>query len=243
MGKAGGKIKWAAELSHVREVSLLGTADLAYWADRLKEQGLAPVARDGKAQVLVIAADARFMGVRFHEVSVSVLAREGDGESARDGAYLLHAFNSSRFFAFCERRLFSTPYSHADVRVCADAPASIRARESGRDVFRAEMAAGRNLARTVDGGWAGPVFLPSRDRAAPAQPAGDGRLFFARIQGQTETYPFLDGKDSVTIAPGPAGGALRSLIDSQFAGTEWSVRRDATHAKSKTYNHGRRFAP
>src|SRR5436190_14809837 len=106
MGVAEGKIKWAAKLSHVREVSLLGTADLAYWADRLKAQGLAPDARDGKAQVLIVAADARFMGVPFREVSLSVLAREDAGKTTREGTYLLHAFNSSRFFAFCERRLF-----------------------------------------------------------------------------------------------------------------------------------------
>src|SRR5436190_14365053 len=215
MGVAEGKIKWAAKLSHVREVSLLGTADLAYWADRLQGQGLAPDARDGKAQVLIVAADARFWGVRFREMSVSVLAREDLGETVRKGAYLLHAFNSSRFFAFCERRLFSTPYSHADVRACMDAPASIRVRKSGRRVFRAEMAAGRKPARTAEGGWAGPVFLPRRDGAA-AHAVGNGRLFFAWIQGHTETYPFLEGKDSVTIAPGPADGALRSVIDSQF---------------------------
>jgi hypothetical protein len=241
MGKAGGKIKWAAELSHVREVSLLGTADLAYWADALKGQGLAPAARDRQAQVLVIAADARFMGVRFREVSVSVLVVEDSGGTVREGAYLLHAFNSSRFFAFCERRLFSTPYSHADVRVCAERPASFRVEESGREVFRAEMAADHMPARSAAGGWDGPVFLPRRGGAD----AGDGRLFFfARIQGQTDTYPFLAGKDSVAIAPGDAAdGAGRALIDSRFAGKEWSVRRDATHAKSKTYDRSRRPTP
>jgi hypothetical protein len=224
-------IKWAARLSHVREVSLLGTADLACWAARLEPEGLRPAERDGRAQVLIIAADARFMGVRFREVSVSVLVSEASGERGRDAAYLVHAFNSSRFFAFCERRLFSTPYSHADVGVNADAPTSIRVAESGREVFRAAMAPGRTAARDADGGWSGPVFLPKRAGAAP----GDGRLFFARLLGRTETYSFLAGKDSVAITPGRADGALRSLLDSQFVGNEWTVRRDATHAKSKTY--------
>ena len=31
-------VKWAAELAHVREVSLLGTADLAFWKDRLLKE-------------------------------------------------------------------------------------------------------------------------------------------------------------------------------------------------------------
>jgi hypothetical protein len=51
-------IRWAATLPHVREVSLLGTADLAFWRDRLREEDLAPLDRDGKAQVMLIAADS-----------------------------------------------------------------------------------------------------------------------------------------------------------------------------------------
>ena len=37
-------IKYVADLKHVREVSLLGTADLAFWEDRLRGEGLAPAA-------------------------------------------------------------------------------------------------------------------------------------------------------------------------------------------------------
>src|SRR2546423_13493164 len=43
------KIKWAAQLSHVREVSLRGGADLTYWKDRLASEGLLPLDRDGRA--------------------------------------------------------------------------------------------------------------------------------------------------------------------------------------------------
>jgi hypothetical protein len=42
-------IKYIAEPKHVREVSLLATADLNYWADRLKVEDLTPAACDGKA--------------------------------------------------------------------------------------------------------------------------------------------------------------------------------------------------
>jgi hypothetical protein len=233
VGEQGETIKWAARLPHVREVTLTGTADRAYWTERLAAEGLAPTARDGRAQVLIVAADARFMGVRFREVSVSVLASEERGEDRREGAYLVQAFNSSRFFALCERRLFSTPYRHADVRVSAGALASVRVAQSGREVFRADMAPGRKPTCDADGGWSGRVFLPRR--AGAARP---GRLFFAEIRGRTETYPFLPGKDVVTLASGDDGdgGALRELVDSQFAAAEWAVRADATHAKSKTYD-------
>src|SRR6202034_4248097 len=46
-------VKWVAELAHVREVSLLGTADLAYWKERLRAEGLCPAGRDGQAQILI----------------------------------------------------------------------------------------------------------------------------------------------------------------------------------------------
>ena len=61
-------VKWAAELEHVREVSLLGTADLAFWKDRLLTQDLLPIERDGQAQLLIVAADSKFKGIRFREL-------------------------------------------------------------------------------------------------------------------------------------------------------------------------------
>ncbi|MEK6322975.1 MAG: hypothetical protein AABN33_14980 [Acidobacteriota bacterium] len=79
-------VKWAAELAHVREVSLLGTADLAFWKERLLKEDLVTAERDGKAQLLVVASDMKFMGVRFREVSFSVLVcPPEDGIGARCG--------------------------------------------------------------------------------------------------------------------------------------------------------------
>src|SRR5262249_27784132 len=136
------KVKWAAELAHVREVSLLGTADLPFWQGRLEAEGLRPAARDGRAAVLLIAADARFMGIRFREMSVSVQVVPPEGGALRDAAYLVGAFNSSRLLAFCERVFFSTPYRHGDVHLSASLPASIRVADKGGAGFRAEMGTG-----------------------------------------------------------------------------------------------------
>jgi hypothetical protein len=223
-------VKYVADLKHVREVSLLGTADLAFWADRLRKEGLVPAEQDGKAQLLVIAADAKFLGVRFRELSFSVLV-SGHGH----GAFLIQAFNSSRLFAFCERAFFSTPYYHGDVRVSAAFPASIELTAGGGAVFRARMqgasAPGEGLARGGEDGWEGPVFLPA-GRHGKGRP---GNLFFARIRGHTRAYPFLPSGDSLTVRPSADSGALQALADSHFAGMEWAVREDATHAKSKTY--------
>jgi hypothetical protein len=225
-------IKWAAQLTHVREVSLLGTADLAFWKDRLLKEGLAPAERDGRAQVLIIAADAKFMGVCFREVSFSVLvSRPGEGPR-QEAAFLLRAFNSCRFFAFCERVFFATPYSHADVRV-STSPASAQVAKGGEVLFHANMGAGapgRAPSRSGDDGWEGPVFLPAR----PGK-EGEGKLFFARLRGEARAYPFLPGEDAVTIRPSRDAEALQALVDSRFAGREWVVREDAAHGKSKTY--------
>src|SRR5690348_9916827 len=103
-------VKWAAQVAHVREVSLLGTADLAFWKDRLLKEDLQPAESDGQAQLLIIAANLKYMGIRFRELSFSVLVSRLEAGVQQDAAYLVRAFNSSRPFAFCERVFFSTPY-------------------------------------------------------------------------------------------------------------------------------------
>jgi hypothetical protein len=215
----------------VREVSLVGTADLAYWRERLAREELAPAEKDGHAQILIVAADSRFMGVRFRELSVSVLVSGTTGGSPHDGAYLIRAFNSSRFFAFCERTFFATPYEYGDVSVSVAPPAGVRVAQQGKLVFEAQMATGRAPSHRGPGGWNGPVYLPAGRRAS-----GRGtKLFFARIGGETETYPFLPGSDSLTIGPSAGEEVFQSLVDSHFVPRGWSIRPNAMHAKSKTY--------
>jgi hypothetical protein len=235
-------VKSAAELNHVREVSLSGTADLSFWKDWLKNEDLAPAERDGKAQILVVAADSKFKGVKFREVSFSVLVSNHEDGGRREAAFLVRAFNSSRFFAFCERVLFSTPYFHAGARVSAACPASIQLTMQNEVIFEAEMRAGdsatkREPSHSGEVGWAGPVYLPKVGRKKDRQ----GKLFLARIRGVTQTYPFLPEQDCVSMVQSQEDGIFRALVESGFAGREWAIREDATHAKSKTYARGEAF--
>jgi hypothetical protein len=229
------QIRWAAQVPHVREVSLFGTADLAFWKDRLAMENLLPAEKDGRAQILIIAGDMKFMGIRFREVSFSVLvSREVEGVS-KDASFLVQAFNSVRFFAFCERTFFSTPYFHSDVCVSATIPAAIQLFKGGETLFDARMqtAAGapqRVPARRGEEGWEGPVFLPGNGRGKSCP----GNWFYASIRGETETYPFVHSQDTVTIRPAPEYDALQALLDSHFVAGEWAIRADATHAKSRT---------
>ena len=228
-------MKYVAQLTHVREVSLLGTADLAYWKDRLAPENHTPAERDGKAQVLIIAADARFWGLPFRELSFSILVEPRHAPGARDAAYLLGAFNSRRFFAFSERTFFSTPYHFGDVRVSTSPRALIAVHRNPQPLFHAEMHAGtagptRESVRTGDDVWEGPVFLPRTSRGT----SGPGRFFSARVAGEALRYAFDGARDTLNMSPAPGAEFLQSLTESRFAATEWLIRADATHAKSKT---------
>jgi hypothetical protein len=234
-------IKWAGQLAHVREVSLLGTADMAFWKDRLLNENLLPAAsEDGSAQILIVAADLTFMGVRFRELSFSVLVCRQEQGRQQDAAYLVGAFNSNRAFAWCERVFFAAPYDHADVRVSASFPASMHLVKQAEVLFQAEMRANssgpsRVPSRREEHSWEGPIFLPKGRRGRGRQ----GDLFFARIRGYIETYPFIPAQDSLALRPARGSEALQALLDSHFVAKEWAIREDATHAKSKTYTRAK----
>lgn len=228
-------IRYVAEPTHVREVSLQGTANLAYWTTRLSEENLQPVERGGRAQLLIVAAEMSFLGIRFTEVSFSVLVLV-PGYQCRDAAFLVHAFTSSRLFAFCERRLFATPYTHAECQVSVADCASIRINLTAHAAFRAEMppdfpASIRKPTRSGEQGWEGLIFLPG-SRLGRGDAA---RLFYGRIKGFTQAYRFAPEADIVSIRPSHSAEILQALLESEFAAEEWAVRADATHGKSKTY--------
>src|SRR5262249_6029773 len=159
-----------------------------------------PAESDGRAQVLITAADAKYMGVKFQELTFSVLALPQQQATQQKAAYLLRAFNSCRLFAFVERVFFSTPYYHGDVRVSASLPASIQLVKNGEVVFRAKMEADatvpvREPSRRGEDGWEGPIFLPE----SQGETGGQGKVFFARLHGYTQTFPFLPSGDALTI--------------------------------------------
>lgn len=226
-------ISYVTEPKHVTEVSLLGAADLTFWRERLAREMLKPVERNGCAEVIIMAATMRFVGVRFSEVSflVPVLAQDG-GEAA----FLLQAFNSNRLFAFCERTLFRTPYCHGVTSLCIDSPLSMAMSVRGDNVFRAQMQRevqgdARAPLRVGQNSWKGRVFV---SRTTSRQPASN-RFFFAKISGYTRVYAFESGRDVFSIGATAEHEVLRSLNASNFVPREWLVREDATHGKSRTH--------
>jgi len=226
-------IKFVAELSNVTEVSLLGTANLDYWQKRLSPYGLFPLPSNGTALILVIAAKAHFMRVPFCEVSFSVIVSPNqDQHSFQDGACLLSAFNSNRFFAFSERTFFSTPYYPAKCEIGLS-PTKIKLSNRRETLFTAQMGnvENRETLQLADDGWHGSVAIlpPGRNANTPY------KYFIAKINGKTSIYPFEASNDTLIVAKDSSHPLFSELAESGFDGKQWIVRPAANHAKSKTY--------
>lgn len=232
-------IKYVARISHVREVCLLGSADLAFWKDKLRDEDLVPSSVDSHARLLLSAPDLKFKGIRFRELSICALVSRRDDGSTEDGAYLAHAFNSHRFIAFCERTFFSTPYHHGQIEVDSRLPASFRVAHGGSVLVHAAMSADSTAAtrppvRTAVEGFKGPAFLPRPAKSG----SGPGKFFYADIDGLTQAHPFDRTRDTFRLHPSADCPVLAWLAESHFEPTEWLIRDDATHGKSRTFRRG-----
>jgi hypothetical protein len=219
-----------------REVSLLGSADFAFWKRYLQKEYLLPMKLDGKARIWIIASAQKFMRIRFTEVSFAILLSEESDFARQPAAFLMQAFGSFRPFVWCERAMFNMPSQHAECSVSVSDPVSIQLRQRNEVVFGATMNAKVanppcEPSELADSAWDGPVFLP-RDHSAWD---GDSLLFFSRVEGLACTRPFVSGEDMFFLEPASQGSIFRTLVESQFTPTVWSVRADATHSKSRTY--------
>ena len=227
------RLKWAAQLDNVHEVSIVGSADLGYWQRRLSGEGVAPAVCGGRASLMVVSAAGKFMGVRFRELSVSVIIEPVETITY----FLVRAYNSNRFFAFCERSIFSTPYDSANVGVVDSIPTAISVAHRGRTSFRVAMRptdtpATRIPSQEFDEALVARVVLPSTARSKNGSP----KMFFARICGGTKVYPFMAGEDTVSVRSQSNGDVFDDLTQSAFIPEKWLVRSNASHAKSKTYS-------
>ena len=104
--------------------------------------------------------------------------------------------------------------------------------EDGGPALEASLShpTGREPSRCGVEGFDGPVFLPGSTRGKGTS----GRFFFAKMEGESQAYAF-SSTDTLTLRPSSGSPILQALIDSQFIADEWLIRRDATHAKSKTF--------
>ena len=222
-------IKRAACLENVVDVTLVGTSSFDYWIEQLRPEGLHPVETDGHARILIIAAEGRFFGQTFQELSISVLARPFESPDSSQGALLLGAFNSNRFFAFCERTFFGAPYRYAAVSVSSRKPIGFSVGVPNRDRIHAALSSKIKLPDRQLDSWRGTVYLPG---SGPKR-AGT-KAFWASIEGATNIRPYGDN-DEFEFETSDQSSVLHHLKRSKFKPLEWRIRPSATHEKSKTY--------
>ena len=211
-------------LYNVKEVTLYGTANLSFWEAVLHKEGLFPYHEADKAVLLISAMDAKWRGFKCREFGIAVGICLNEDEMSLDGYYLPCAFNSSKFLAFSARMFFQTPYFHGDIRLENKLPASIKLRDRTEVLLHARMSIPGTPPVVEYLEWKGPIFLP------------DNRgKYFVVLAGEADLYPFLPETDQFELKPSARHQIFQQLIDSNFAGSVWSLRSSTRHAKSKTY--------
>lgn len=204
---------------------------------RDKSEDLTPAEKDGRAQILIISAEMKWAGIRFRELSFSVVVSPPPSGVHHDAVFLVQAFNSRRLLALSECIFFSTPYDFGDVALSSSPPCSIQLKRGASVVFKAAMQTDRHSPPRVPSfsgpdRWDGPIFIPRKRQRA----GGPRRVFFGKLSGHTLRYPFEQKNDALTISETPGRSRIfQALQDSHFIAEEWLVRDDATHARSKTY--------
>lgn len=213
----------------VEEVSLLGIVGPSCLEDIFSSYRLSPIRFGEGVGLMVSATSARFMGKPFRELSFSVLVSDDEGIATGDGAFMLHAFNSSRLFAWVERTFFHTPYYFGDLAVTACGTPSMRLQRNGRMLLDARLSlSNRTPIRSQEEGWEGPIHLWKRAGGDPR------RLFYARLWGHTRVYAFDSETDVFDLSGGADERPFRWLREGGFQPREWHIRESAVHSKSKT---------
>lgn len=221
--------KYIAQLNKVRELTLLGAAELSWWRDYLAEEELEPIEVDGQAQVIVTGLDSQWMGIGFRDLSVAVAARYQSGLTPT-GFFFARAFNASRFHAGFERWWFHLPYSRRAVRVELGTTSSMHLGQEPDLDLLAELGPREPSGESAppqEMGYTGPLFLPKGRTKR--------RWLMVRIHGLTSTFDFDADRDRFEIRSDFADPIFAGLRASRFRGIQWHMRRSATHARSKTF--------
>ena len=176
-------VKYIATITGVREVMLRGTADLEFWRRQLDAVELTPLTQSGQAQIVISAISARYQGIAFRELAISVLV-DDVLSPGHEAYYLAHAFNSSRLFALIERTCFSTPYYPADIQVATEPSPVVEMAGTSGPLFRAALPSPAPTAATSYQCWEGRLYLP-RPGSQSARP---GKWFAARLEAKLKCW-------------------------------------------------------
>lgn len=214
-------------LEKVQEVCLLGRADLDYFTRLLAPEGLHPTVREGFAEVMMCAVDSVYGGTRYVEAPLSVFTSEVAGGAERSGAFLLRAYNTSRFFAWVERVRNHAPYYHAKIpRGYHKAQSYLTLMYHGKSVLDARMS-GKSEGSLADVSvFEGPLQFP----VSLAPRGSKGVQMWAKLEGELIRYPFVAGQDTMEIGAASIDSYAQILRDSHFEPQEWLLREVGRHS-------------
>jgi hypothetical protein len=216
-----GSLRYVACVEPVREIALMGHADAKLWSPQLLREGLEPLEQDGRVEVLICAANMRWGGVTFTEVTFSV--RLATATPIGSAIYLSHGFTSSGLFAFMERLFFKTPYRSAKCRFSLE-PLFVEVEARQKESFSMKSSkVDLDCVRPEHEEHNFTVFVPG------------GNFFVAVITGESVRFPFRSQTDLVSWSPGDGSGIWRQLDESGFQPVEWILRQSARHSKTKTF--------
>ncbi|MBC8171553.1 MAG: hypothetical protein H7X77_07760 [Anaerolineae bacterium] len=204
----------------VLEVTLIGRGDAAPWRQPLAVEGIALPLEQNKIEIILSAVEARYLGVKFREFSISLRIDE-------TRVFLVYAFNSNRLFAMLERAFFRTPYYYAKLAV---SPHNIRLIDQEQRLFEAALPATAPVTHSQDECNEWQIWLPAALRKQPHQP----HYFNARLEGSTRHYEITTDKPVIFTGTGlPA--PIQPLRESGYVIEDWLVRDSAKHSKSQTF--------
>jgi len=219
-------VKYIAEIKNVREICLVGAADLEFWKTHLGQLRLSPTNVAGHARIFISAVKLKWMGIAFEELSIAIAIDPPDSSTHR--IYLVSAFNTSRLLAWCERTFFQTPYEHAQISMQSEQPWAFDLRDNSLSTLAVHCRRAAPTATVYDD-WTVSIFLPFTSKSSRR------KFFHAKLTGLVQLAPFAATAAEFKLQPSSQQPAIQLLVDSHFVPTEWRVRPNATHARSKTF--------
>ena len=211
------QIEYITVVEPVLEVSLIGNASRESWQSLIQKENL--VVEGNTLEIILSAVSAKYMGIPFRELSVSLRLNE-------DEFFLIHAYNSLWWFALAERKFFRTPYYSADIQV---APHYIQLSKGQNRVFEAKLADATKVIEDTAERNTWKIHLPRKLR----KQAHQAHCFHAILEGATQYYDLASLQTTVSTQ-GHSEAVFATLAQSDFTVRQWLVREKARHSKSKT---------
>lgn len=217
---------YIATVEAVQEIGIRGKSRWQFWKDYLASSDLILRTDDQHARVSYTVSAIRWKGFSFLE-STLVVEIENPDREGDVAAYLVAALSTSRLLAFCERTMFRTPYYRGEATFNIESPQRFTVSHRDGSIINASRSSAAESAREEDE-WEGPVYFSGN--------RGRRSFMNVRLAGDIEVYPFRNDVDCWEVESTSDDQIAGLLSRSGFQPTQWRLRTDGTHSRSKTYD-------